>query len=256
MHIKMSWMKSIKCLTPVLQKQAMTDNFTSSHSLLRRRAHPGYITLRVRLAYWKLAVRMVGGHRGRGGENHGGTLSISSSIHIVLASSSTSEQQKWAAVFSLFVLVGEERTQGIWQTLKKSPPCSIYIHSLDMCTQHVVSEYTLLCPVTILLEHKLILIPIELLTSGDNRKAKMNRCWTEPAFKVSCRDRLDRAQQDSPENNSLVGATQWNYSTQHLRHTETKGKGWVCSYFSICKSSEVWLSLSISDFEGSLRRSL
>lgn len=28
MHIKMSWMKSIKCLPSVLQTQATTDNYT------------------------------------------------------------------------------------------------------------------------------------------------------------------------------------------------------------------------------------
>lgn len=28
MHIKMSWMKSIKCLPPILRKRAMTDNYT------------------------------------------------------------------------------------------------------------------------------------------------------------------------------------------------------------------------------------
>lgn len=36
MHIKMSWMKSIKRLSPILQKQATTDNYTESHSPLRR----------------------------------------------------------------------------------------------------------------------------------------------------------------------------------------------------------------------------
>lgn len=43
MHIKMSWMKGIKRLPAVLQKQAMIDNFASSYSPQSRQAHSGHI---------------------------------------------------------------------------------------------------------------------------------------------------------------------------------------------------------------------
>lgn len=66
MHIKMSWMRSIKRLPPILQEQAMTDNHTE------RTSTPGlHGTLQVRLAYSKMAVRMVRGHGGRGGRGEG-----------------------------------------------------------------------------------------------------------------------------------------------------------------------------------------
>lgn len=42
------------------------------------------------------------------------------------------------------------------ERLKTSPHVQFYIHSLDMCTHNIMSEQTLLCPVTILLEYKLI----------------------------------------------------------------------------------------------------
>lgn len=107
-----------------------------------------------------------------------------------------------------------------------------------------------MCPITILLEYKLILISGELLTSGEKKTrqrqtgAEQMETISEQNLRlVSSRDCLGRAQQDSPgkfthrEGGGRGGTTHWNHSTQHIRHTEKKTReGWVSPGFSICRA--------------------
>lgn len=86
MHVKMSWVRSIK---PPPKPRLIT------HRVSPRERHR---TLYARLAFWKIAVRIVRVEEEGGGLTLGDFKTCFLFLHIVLASSATCERQSHAAI--------------------------------------------------------------------------------------------------------------------------------------------------------------
>lgn len=159
MHIKMSWMKSIKCLPPILQK---TSHDWSSYIITqpsKETSTPGlHHTLKgeacIRIAGSKDGERSLG----RGGVGRGLPWWDLKTRFLFHAHCSCLLLNMWTTDGSChpYSLILIENTTRNSERLETSPHVQFYIHSLDMCTHNIMSEQTLLCPVTILLEYKLI----------------------------------------------------------------------------------------------------
>lgn len=168
---------------------------------------------------------------GWGGGYHGGTSRhVSSSMHIVLASSSTCERQTRAAIPPRQFL--SENTTRNSERLKTSPHVQFYIHSLDMCTHNIMSPQTPLCPVTILLEYKLIFKLLEssrLLVNKRQRRADTEqnlRCVQRGLFWAGHLAYL-----------FMRGGTQLKGITVHKTYGTQKEirEGYLSPGFSICR---------------------
>lgn len=111
-----------------------------------------------------------------------------------------------------------------------------------MCTHNISSEQTPLCPGTILLEYKLILISGEQLTSGGIKadrqvlsrwKPSLNRTWVKWTAGIlwAGHSRIHLV-------NLTMGGAQLNGITVHNTYSTPKsiGEGWVSPGFSIYRA--------------------
>lgn len=154
MHMTMSWMKSIKCRPPILQKQATTANYTKSHSLLRGRARRA-----ASHSQGEDCILKAGSQDGEKtwgeGDQEGATMVgpqdtfpppctwlLPPLQHV------NGRYEPPSLLIDWFRLMRREHDQEFGKTLSTSPHVQ-FTFIVWTCVLNITSEQTLLCPVTI-----------------------------------------------------------------------------------------------------------
>lgn len=142
----MSWIKSIKCIPPILLKamaaKCYTEKKKSYSQLMWQQAGATYSQSEACITHGSQDDDRSQEQDGSRDRNSG---HVPYSKHIVfnlLFNNYKAGACYHPSSYFLFVLVDEVTTQHrIWKDTWAFTPCTIYIHSLDTCTQSILSKH-------------------------------------------------------------------------------------------------------------------